>query len=286
MDQNAFQQYLLQEGMAENSVKTYVGHAGRYAAWYLQSFSDAPTALHRENFLDFRAYLINVRRLSPASVNQYISALAKLNEFLVGAGIQGDTVISKRDYLKTQRPMTDPWDGKEEEVAQLRQALLTTPPRYTGQNKRDHAIVTVMANAGLRVSEVVSLRLDDMSLENQQLRVRGKGNKGRIVFINQKVVNAVGEYLRVRDSASQCPYVFLSRRGGRLDRSQVNRILSKVSDTIHPHMLRHFYCSQTQKKAGFTLAETANQAGHASTQTTLRYTHPDISEMKEKVEKL
>ena len=143
-----------------------------------------------------------------------------------------------------------------------------------------------MAYAGLRVSEVINLTLDEISLRSRQIRVIGKGGKSRVVFINDKIVNAISEYLAVRDDTSSSPYVFISHQGSKLARSGVNRILRKVSSTIHPHLLRHFYCSQTQKKAGFSLAETANQAGHSNPITTLGYTHLDASEMKEKVNRL
>ena len=147
-------------------------------------------------------------------------------------------------------------------------------------------MITLMANAGLRVSETVNLLLTDLSLENMQIRVVGKGGKTRVVFINDKTVNALREYLSIRNPDSPSPYVFLSRKGPKLNRQQVNRIISQSSESIHPHLLRHFYCSQSQKKAGFTTAETANQAGHSNLKTTLRYTHPDANEMKEKVNRL
>ena len=274
------------EGMAKNTIDTYAGHVNRFQKWCVQSTGAEVAVLYRENFMDFRSYLLNIRQLSPTSVNQYIAALYKLNQFLVDEGVQEQIVIFKRDHLKVQAPMTDPWEGKEIEVAQLRQTILSTTPRYANQHKRDYAMVTLMANAGLRVSEVINLQLTDISLENRQIRVVGKGGKSRVIFINDKTVNAFREYIDIRNPASDSPFVFISRKGPKLNRQQINRILKKVSNTLHPHLLRHFYCSQTQKKAGFSLAETANQAGHSNLRTTLRYTHPDAQEMKEKVNKL
>lgn len=283
---DSFKHYMEAEGLSENTVDTYAGHVSRFQKWCVDSTGAEVEVLFRENFLDFRSYLLNIRKLSPASVNQYIAALAKLNLFLVDQGAQKELVIMKRDHVKVQTSMTDPWDGEEMEVAALRQAVLSSKTRYANQNKRDYAIVTVMANAGLRVSETVNLRLSDLSLENSQIRVVGKGGKSRVVFINDKTIHALSEYLAVRRAEPDSPYVFTSRQGPKLERLQVNRILRKFSKTIHPHKLRHYYCSQTQKKAGFTLAETANQAGHSSLKTTLRYTHPNAKEMKEKANRL
>lgn len=288
MNENSgrFKASLLNEGMAENTISTYIGHIGRFQKWCVDSLGAEVDVLYRENFLDFRSYLLNVRQLSPASINQYIAALAKYNQFLIDEEKQDSLVITRRDHLKVQESATDPWDGKEIEVAKLRQSALSTKPRYASQNKRDYAIVTVMANCGLRVSETVNLQLADLSLENKQIRVIGKGGKSRVVFINDKTVNAIEEYLATRSPSSESPFLFLSRQGPKLNRRQINRILENHSENIHPHLLRHFYCSQTQKKAGFTIAETANQAGHSNLKTTLRYTHPDANEMKEKVNRL
>lgn len=281
-----FKEALLNENLSENTILTYIGHIERFQKWCSESIGSEVNVLYRENFLDFRSYLLNIRQLSPASVNQYITALTKFNQFLIDQERQTSLVITKKDHLKVQDTITDPWDGKEIEVAALRQAILTKPNRYIGQNKRDYAIITLMANAGLRVSETIQLQLSDLSLENKQIRVTGKGGKIRVVFINDKTANALHEYLLVRDPNAASPYVFLSRKGPKLNRQQVNRIMKQFSDSIHPHQLRHFYCSQTQKKAGFSLAETANQAGHSNLKTTLRYTHPDTDEMKEKVNRL
>ena len=107
----------------------------------------------------------------------------------------------------------------------------------------------------------------------------GKGNKQRIVFINDKIIHAVREYLKVRNSQSE--YLFVSRNGGKLHRSSVNRFFNRCSDRITPHKLRHYFCSHALEM-GYTIAEVANQAGHASERTTLIYTNTSREQMKEK----
>lgn len=74
-----FKESLLNEGLAENTIQTYCGHIGRFQKWCVDSIGAEVEVLYRENFLDFRSYLLNVRNRSPASVNQYIAALAKYN---------------------------------------------------------------------------------------------------------------------------------------------------------------------------------------------------------------
>ena len=94
-----------------------------------------------------------------------------------------------------------------------------------------------------------------------------------------KVWKKVREYLKERDSDSA--YLFVSRNGGKLDRSSVNRFFNQCSDRITPHKLRHYFCSHALEM-GYTVAEVANQAGHASERTTLIYTNTSRKQMKEK----
>ena len=150
-----------------------------------------------------------------------------------------------------------------------------------GNGSRDYAIVTILAYAGLRISECLALTPEDVSLTAKEITVRcGKGDKTRVVFIGDKVVNAVREYLKNRPDTNS-PYLFLSRRGGALTRGQVNRIFNSYSDTITPHTLRHFFCSAAIE-AGYSINEVANQAGHSNVHTTLLYTNPTREKMKEK----
>ena len=72
-----FKKALLNESLAENTILTYIGHVERFQKWCKESIGAEVDVLYRENFLDFRSYLINIRQLSPTSVNQYIAALEK-----------------------------------------------------------------------------------------------------------------------------------------------------------------------------------------------------------------
>ena len=128
--------------------------------------------------------------------------------------------------------------------------------------------------------------VQDIAFDTGEILVRsGKGDKARTVYLNDKISNAVREYLKERNS--ECSYLFVSRQGnGKINRSRINQIFNKYSNIITPHKLRHFYCSQAQNVAGYSIAESAQQAGHASTKTTLRYSHPDRKKMIEKANKL
>ena len=190
-----------------------------------------------------------------------------------------ESAVSNSDRLKVQEEMTDPNDLEVSDVESFRQALLEK------QGPRDHAIATIMAYGGLRISETVNLTLSDVLIDFREIIVQdGKGAKRRTVFMNDKIANSIREYLKIRQSDS--PYLFPSRQSQKISRFHVNRIFNAYSDTITPHKLRHFYCSYSQNYAGLSLSEVANQAGHKSPQTTMRYTHPSKAQLLEKINKM
>lgn len=133
-------------------------------------------------------------------------------------------------------------------------------------------------------SYLVNVKLEDLSLDAKELIIRkGKGKKQRVVYLNSKIVNAIKEYLKVRNSESE--YLFSSRESDRVDRSVINKQFKKYSNKITPHQLRHFFCTNALE-SGFAVHEVANLAGHSSIQTTLIYTNPSREKMKSRIEML
>lgn len=277
---DSFRDYLHNVNIADGSISLYVGHLQRYLRWCEESYCQSPTLLYRSNLLEFKSYLLNIRKLKGETVNVYLSALSAYNDFLMETGQQEESAFHKRDYIRCQTPVTNPWDHEESAVQALRQKLLTEDKRH---GKRNYALITLMAYTGLRVSEAVGLLLEDVLFTTRELLVRkGKGGVARTVAMNDKVIYGLEQYLTIRPRYPQSPYLFISQKGNKLHRSQVNRICSKYSsDKLHPHELRHFYCTKSQT-VGFQLYETAQQAGHKDPRTTLRYVHPSKKEMREK----
>ena len=270
-----FQEHLAENRKADNTIKSYFLTVKGFILWHQGIYGQPPDQLTRQEVLNYVTYLRTVRGLTNRSVNTKLAALQALNEFLIETGCQTELVLSKRDYLRVQTAYANPSTISRDQVETFRQQILA------GQGLRDYAIVTVLAYAGLRISEVLALRLGDVDLAAREITVQhGKGDKMRVVFIGDKVVNAIKEYLQRRPSTDS-PYLFLSRKGGALSRGQVNRIFNLYSDTITPHTLRHFFCSNAIE-AGYSINEVANQAGHSNIHTTLLYTNPTRERMKEK----
>lgn len=268
-----YRNFLKKQGKADNTIQTYSRHVMEYFQWYRDTFGKEAVQFYRANILDFRSYLQNVKNLKFNSIDTKLSSLTSFNEFLVRTGVQKEVVITAEDRLKFQQPIASPTDIVKQDVDAFLQNVLV----MTG--KRNYAIAVILAYAGLRVSECINIRMTDMDFQARELLVIGKGKKQRIVFINDKIIHAVREYLKERNSTSE--YLFISRNGGNLHRSSVNRFFTQCSDQINPHKLRHYFCSHALEM-GYTIAEVANQAGHASERTTLIYTNTNRKKMKEK----
>lgn len=270
-----FQEYLTKSGKSDNTTKSYCLTVKGFLLWYQGLRGQPPEQLTRQDVLNYVTYLRTVRGLTNRSVNTKLAALQALNEFLIETGRQTELVLSKRDYLRVQTAYANPSTVNRDQVELLRQQILAE------RGLRDYAIVTVLAYAGLRISETLDLRLSDVDLAAREITVQhGKGGKMRVVFVGDKVVKAIKEYLQARPDTDS-PYLFISRRGGALSRGQVNRIFNAYSDTITPHTLRHFFCSAAIE-AGYSINEVANQAGHSNIHTTLLYTNPTREQMKAK----
>ncbi len=105
--------------------------------------------------------------------------------------IQNEIVITKRDYIKVQYQFASPATVSKKEVEAFRQRHLEN------ESKRDYAIVTIMAYAGLRILEVLNLKIQDVDLIGAEITVKeGKGNKQRLVFASDKILHAAREYIK------------------------------------------------------------------------------------------
>jgi len=159
---------------------------------------------------------------------------------------------------------------------------------------RDRAILELLYAAGLRVSELTGLNLTEMDQKNQMLRVRGKGNKERIVPYGQKAAQALQSYWPARESLLQgceeagrrgsVEAVFLNYRGRRLTQRSVGRIVKKyvrlvnANWDLHPHSLRHAFATHLLAD-GADLRAIQELLGHQSLSTTQKYTHASMRQL-------
>jgi integrase/recombinase XerC len=151
--------------------------------------------------------------------------------------------------------------------------------------RRDRAILELFYASGLRLSELVGLDLDDVSLSSKMVRVLGKGGKERLVPFNGSTASAIRVYLRERGPAGG-DALFVNYRGGRLTVRSVDRIVRRyalASGTrlgISPHALRHSFATHLLQR-GADLRVIQELLGHARLSTTERYTHVNAARLLE-----
>ena len=183
------------DGKADKTIRTYTASMKEYFRWFFDSFGDVEyKKLYRENVLEYKNYLKNIKRnrsgnnLNAKTINAKLSALIKFNELMQADNI----VISKADLIRVQSEIVSPTNITKKEVEEFRQRILQSEGCSA---KRNYAIVTIMAYAGLRISEVLNLKKTDVNTTASQIRVAdGKGEKQRTVIINSKIVSAIREY--------------------------------------------------------------------------------------------
>ena len=282
-----FKKKMYLEGKSQKTIEVYGNSVKEFFKWFYDSYGNIEyKKLYRENILEYKSYLKNIKKsahsgnnLCPKSINSKLSALICFNELIEPDNI----VVTKRDLIKIQAEMVSPTSITKKEIEEFRQIVLQSEGFAA---KRNYAIVTILAYAGLRITECLNLRKSDICLESSELKVtNGKGEKARIVIINSKIVSAVREYQKTDHVDSE--WLFHNSRGERLNQTTINRVFKLCCPKGHnitPHTLRHFYAINAVSSGIFTIPEIANQMGHSSIKTTMKYMNPNLDEIRRKIE--
>ena len=161
------------------------------------------------------------------------------------------------------------------------------------EGARNRAIIEVLFSCGLRVSELVNMKLSDLYLEDRVLLVRGKGNKERLVPVSNKAIADLKRWFFDRNLMKIKPgeddYVFLNRRGAHLTRTMIFIMIKQyaamagIRKTISPHTLRHSFATALLE-GGASLRVIQTLLGHESIGTTEIYTHIDMSTLRQEIE--
>lgn len=160
------------------------------------------------------------------------------------------------------------------------------------EGQRNRAIIETLFSCGLRVSELVSLRMSDVYAEEEFVRVLGKGNKQRLVPISRCALDEIDRWYEDRDRMKIKPgeedYVFLNRRGAHLTRTMILIMIKQtaraagITKTVSPHTLRHSFATELLK-GGADLRAIQEMLGHESIETTEIYTHIDTTELRREI---
>ena len=171
-------------------------------------------------------------------------------------------------------------------------ALETSIDMSKAESHRNRAIIEVLFSCGLRVSELVNLKLSNLYLDEQYIRVIGKGSKERLVPISERAIRELGFWFDDRQGLKIKPgeedYVFLNRRGAHLTRTMILIMVKQQAEeagirkTISPHTLRHSFATALLE-GGADLRVIQALLGHESIGTTEIYTHIDMTTLREEI---
>ena len=231
---------------------------------------------------DYLSYLME-KGFVKASIARKLSAVRSFYRYLLR-----EEIISVSPVANTSSPKLDrrlPSFLTQEEVNRL----LEAPDLSTPQGLRDRALLELLYASGIRVSELVSLNLEQLNLGTNEIRVWGKGSKERIVLMGQPAARALSTYLtRGRPELlgkKGTSALLLNRYGGRIIGRRVQRILEKYTNIagigrrVYPHMLRHTFATHLLD-GGADLRVVQELLGHASLSSTQIYTHVSKSRAK------
>lgn len=270
----------VERGLSRHTLDAYRRDLRRYLAFLEEHGVGDVTRVREEDVAAFVRHLSGSeyapeRTYRASSVARALAAARALHRFLVREGVVPDDptqgVIRPRIPRSLPKPLT------VDQVA----ALLAAPGAAEPPALRDTAILEVLYGAGLRISELVALDVDDLDLEEGSVRVVGKGDKERVVPLGRYAVRAVGSYLargrptlaRSRSGAA----LFLNQRGGRLTRQGATNIIQTaarragIRARVTPHVLRHSFATH-MLEGGADVRVVQELLGHASVATTQIYT--------------
>jgi len=276
-------QLAIERGLSSNTLSAYRRDLENYLEYLKKISKTDPKAVASSDILSFQA---NLQRLGKAnsSIARILASVRGFHKFLLE---DGHTESNPASLVKSPKlGMRLPKAISIADVEQLLNAAGSLEPE-TGQliQLRDRAVLELLYSCGARVSEVVDLDVDDFG-DSGLLRLRGKGNKERVVPIGSYAENAVSSYLRrVRPGllSKPTPALFLNQRGGRLSRQSIWQIISKAGEhaklEVSPHTLRHSFATHLLE-GGADIRVVQELLGHSSVSTTQIYTLITIDSLK------
>lgn len=258
----------VERGLSANTLESYSRDLAMFAT-YLKNRD--PRSVRSEDVSKYLRHLYQ-RELKARSVARHLSTLRGFYRFLM---LEGAVRENPTSVIEAPRSWSSlPHFLSLEEVDRL----LEAPDAATPRGLRDRAMIEVLYATGLRVSELLALRVKDVDPEAGYLRCFGKGSKERIVPLGDSAVDAVRQYLAERETAGAEEYLFWGHRGRRMSRMGFWKLLrgyglrAGIRQKLTPHLLRHSFATHLLER-GADLRSVQMMLGHADISTTQIYTH-------------
>jgi integrase/recombinase XerD len=271
----------LEDGLAQNTLESYRQDLTTFALWLAEQGKQLTTV----DQADIQQYLAVKYPLSkPRSIGRLIASLRRFYRHLVR-----ENQITKDPTLQIESPKLPrslPKSLNEDEVI----ALLNAPDVNAPVGLRDRAMLELLYACGLRVSELVSIKVVEVSLSDGVVRVTGKGSKTRLVPMGEEATDWISRYLREARSVilqkKLCDALFVTNRGEAMTRQAfwylIKRyaLLAGITKHMSPHVLRHAFATHLLNH-GADLRVVQMLLGHSDISTTQIYTHVARERLKQ-----
>jgi len=280
-----YRRYLkLEKGYSANTLDAYMRDVDKLLRYLAVEQVDV-LDVKLEDLEHFAAFISDLG-IGPRSLARILSGVRQFYRFLV---IDGYLEVDPTELLESpKQPDHLPEVLSTAEVDLLEQAIDLS--KWEGH--RNRALIEVLFSCGLRVSELTNLKLSNLYIEEQYIRVMGKGSKERLVPISPRALDELNYWFADRNVMKIKPgeedYVFLNRRGHHLTRTMILIMIKRyaveagIKKTISPHTLRHSFATSLLE-GGADLRAIQAMLGHESIGTTEIYTHIDTSTLRQEI---
>lgn len=276
MIQNFLDHVWMESGLSDNTLSAYRRDLIHFSVWLAQQNS----TLLQAKRADIQCYLHKKieHKAQASSVSRSLSSIKRFYRFYIREGTLSEDPSALVDAPKIAKKL--PKSLSENDV----QNLLDAPDENTLLGLRDKLIFEMLYASGLRVSELVGLRLEQINTQMGIIKIMGKGNKERLVPLGEEALDCLQNYLQtarpelLKGVDQTTPFVFVTRRGGGITRQSAWYIIKKYASQaniqvdISPHTLRHAFATHLLNH-GADLRAVQMLLGHSDLSTTQIYTH-------------
>lgn len=271
----------LERGLSANTVEAYLRDVRHFAAFVTDRYGATPTQVEPRMAEDFLMELFE-EGAEKSTQGRTLSGIGSFYDFLLRTDVADRSPLEFIDHPKAGHYLPDTLSVDEID------AILDSIDVSAPQGYRNRTMLETLYSCGLRVSELVSLRISDLFFDEGFIRITGKGSKQRLVPINQGCIAQIETYLReYREKPADeksADAVFLNRRGRKLSRVMVFNIVKEAAQTagidkeVSPHTFRHSFATHLLE-GGANIRQVQEMLGHASINTTEIYTHLDTGHL-------
>lgn len=275
---------------SELTIRNYSHDIECFSEWIMDNYALEEFDAGRVTVDDVREWIVkrlDEDKISPASLNRELSSLRSFWKFLRHKEYVREDIFSKISALKTQKAL--PVFVPETRMNSIIENVRGESEEEQYESLRDSLVITLLYGCGLRLAELLAITLNDISFDDATLKVRGKGDKQRIIPLQGEILDRIKEFVNIRNIILQNRdnqhILMLSPSGNVISRSTISRIVKKemcatgVQGRKSPHVLRHTFATKLLN-SGADMRDIQELMGHASLKTTQHYTHNSIEQLK------